>query len=155
MRMVKPVRVLWTLGLAAVVLLPLARVVFAMPQDVSIERSGSIIIFPKVVWDGTRDTIIQIANTSNNMVHARCFYVNAAPVNPLFPPGPTNPAQCNETDFDIWLTRQQPTIWVASIGRSASFSVAGVRDMIDRVGYDYGFAPGLIPPVQQGFIGEL
>ncbi len=157
MRMVKPVRVLWTLGLAAVVLLPVARVASATPQDVSIERSGSIVIFPKVVWDGTRDTIIQIANTSNNMVHARCFYVNAAPVNPLFPPGPTNPAQCFETDFDIWLTRQQPTVWVASLGRSASFMVPGIPDTVttERIGYGYGFAPGLVPPVQQGFIGEL
>jgi hypothetical protein len=24
-----------------------------------------------------RDTVIQISNTSNNMVHAHCFYVNA------------------------------------------------------------------------------
>jgi hypothetical protein len=157
--MVKPVRVLWTLGLAAVVLLPLARVASATPEDVSIERSGSIIIFPKVVWDGTRDTIIQIGNTSNNMVHARCFYVNAAPVNPLFPPGPTNLAQCNETDFDIWLTAQQPTIWVASLGRSASFSLPGFAEVTETIddpsSFDSGFAPGLIPPVQQGFIGEL
>jgi hypothetical protein len=144
MRMVKPVRVLWTLGLAAVILLPLARVASANPDDVSIERSGSIIIFPKVVWDGTRDTIIQIANTSNNMLHAHCFYVNAAPANPSFPPGPTNPAQCLETDFDVWLTRQQPTHWVASEGRSMSMD-----------GSSGGFVPGLIPPVQQGFIGEL
>jgi hypothetical protein len=149
MRMVKPVRVLWTLSLAAVVLLPLARVASATPQDVSIERSGSIIIFPKVVWDGTRDTIIQIANTSNNMVHARCFYVNAAP------PSPGSPPQCNETDFDIWLTRQQPTVWVASLGRSVSFMVPGVDQKNDTVGYYGGFAPGLIPPVQEGFIGEL
>ena len=149
MRMVKPVRVLWTLALAAVVLLPVARVAFANVNDVSTERSGSIIVFPKVVWDGTRDTIIQIANTSNNLLHARCFYVNAAPINPLFPPGPTNPAQCNETDFDVWLTRQQPTHWVASEGRSG-FGYGG--DLMNESG---GFSPGLIPPVTLGFIGEL
>jgi hypothetical protein len=152
--MVKPVRVLWTLALAAVVLLPMARVAFANVNDVSTERSGSIIVFPKVVWDGTRDTIIQIANTSNNLLHARCFYVNAAPLNPFFPPGPTNPAQCNETDFDVWLTRQQPTQWVASEGRRAFVwgSGYGGGDLIDESG---GFSPGLIPPVTLGFIGEL
>jgi hypothetical protein len=153
MRMVKPVQVLWTLALAAVVLLPLAGVAFASVNDVSIERSGSIIVFPKVVWDGTRDTIIEITNTSNNMLHARCFYVNAAPLNPLFPPGPANPAQCNETDFDIWLTLQQPTHWVVSEGRSTFVSGLGYA------GWDSmnegGFSPGLIPPVTLGFIGEL
>jgi hypothetical protein len=150
MRMVKPVRVLWTLGLAALVVLPLVRVASATPQDVSIERSGSIIIFPKVVWDGQRDTIIQISSNRNDMVHARCFYVNAAP------PSPGSPPQCYETDFEIWLTRKQPTIWVASQGRSARFMVSGDTDMVDgAVGYEYGFAPGLIPPVQEGFIGEL
>jgi hypothetical protein len=185
MHMVKPVRVLWTLGLAAVLLLPVARVASATTQDVSIERSGSIIVFPKVLWTGTcvggtndgapcttdgactggggscnlRDTVIQIANTSNNMVHARCFYVNAAPVNPSYPPGPGNPAQCNETDFDIWLTKQQPTMWVASLGRSGSaYLIPGISALSDQVlmlGYDSGFPPGLIPPVTQGFIGEL
>jgi hypothetical protein len=156
MRMVKPVRVLWTLALAAVVLLPMARVAFANVNDVSTERSGSIIVFPKVVWDGTRDTIIQIANTGNNLLHARCFYVNAAPLNPLFPPGPTNPAQCNETDFDVWLTRQQPTHWVASEGRTGFVSGFGSGnsggDLMNESG---GFSPGLIPPVTLGFIGEL
>ena len=44
------------------------------------ERSGSILIFPKVVYDGSRDTFIQISNTTNSMVHAHCFYVNAAPI---------------------------------------------------------------------------
>jgi hypothetical protein len=71
MRMVKPVQALLTLALAAVVLLPLAGVAFANVNDISTERSGSIIVFPKVVWDGTRDTIIQIANTGNNLLHAR------------------------------------------------------------------------------------
>ncbi|HEX7408476.1 MAG TPA: hypothetical protein VF515_12605, partial [Candidatus Binatia bacterium] len=117
MYMVKPVRVLWVLGIAVVGLLPLAGIASASVNDVSTERGGSIIVFPKVVWDGTRDTIIQIGNMSNSMVHAHCFYVNAAPVNPSLPPSSTNPPQWNETDFDIWLTRQQPTHWVASLGR--------------------------------------
>jgi hypothetical protein len=104
-----------------------------------------------------RDTIIQIANTTNNMVHARCFYVNAAPANPAFPVGPTNPAQCNETDFDLWLTRQQPTIWVASLGRPMTSTLPELSSNVstDSNVFDLGFAPGLIPPVTEGFIGEL
>jgi hypothetical protein len=93
-----------------------------------------------VVWDGTRDTIIQIGNTSNSLVHARCFYVNGA-----------DSAQCSETDFDIWLTRKQPTHWVASVGRLTFDDPPGS----DNNANDNGFPPGLIPPVQQGFIGEL
>lgn len=140
MHMVKPVRVLWALGIAVAGLLPLAGVASANVNDVSTERSGSIIVFPKVVWDGTRDTIIRIANTSNAMVHAHCFYVNAAPVN--------GQPQWSETDFDIWLTRQMPTHWVASVGRSFS-ALSGLTNG------NLGFFPGLIPPVSEGFIGEL
>src|SRR5262252_4015255 len=44
------------------------------------EQSASILIFPKIVFDGSRDTVIQISNTANSMVHAHCFYVNAAPL---------------------------------------------------------------------------
>src|SRR4030095_11966578 len=44
------------------------------------EQSASILIFPKVIVDGSRDTVIQISNTNNSMVHAACFYVNAAPI---------------------------------------------------------------------------
>lgn len=147
MYMVKPVRVLWVLGIAVVGLLPLAGIASASVNDVSTERGGSIIVFPKVVWDGTRDTIIQIGNMSNSMVHAHCFYVNAAPVNPSLPPSSTNPPQWNETDFDIWLTRQQPTHWVASLGRRwGSFS---------GLDGNAGLSPGLVPPVPLGFIGEL
>ena len=54
--------------------------------------------------------MIQISNTSNNMVHAHCFYVNARTV---FNGAPV----WQVTDFTIWLTRQQPTHWVASQGR--------------------------------------
>ena len=58
--------------------------------EVSTDVSGSVLVFPKVVFDGggaeDRDTIIQISNTSNNMVHAHCFYVNGALTDPLAPP---------------------------------------------------------------------
>jgi hypothetical protein len=75
------------------------------------------LVFPRVIADGTRDTIIQISNTSNSMVHAHCFYVNGELTFPDLPPGPLNPPLWTETDFDIWLTKQQPTHWVVSQGR--------------------------------------
>jgi hypothetical protein len=121
--------------------------------EVSIDVSGSVLVFPKVIWTGdpgmgmngdlalSRDTVIQITNTSNNMVHAHCFYVDARPDffgNPVW----------QITDFQIWLTRQQPTHWVASQGRSVNPG--------DGFGNDgSGLDPGAIPPVPEGFEGEL
>jgi hypothetical protein len=77
----------------------------------STERGSSILAFPKVLADGDSDTIIQITNISNNMVHARCFYVNAA-IDPF-----TGKPEWQVTDFLIWLTKQQPTHWQVSEGR--------------------------------------
>jgi hypothetical protein len=148
MRMMKRNWGLWTLGVAALGVACLGSVASAVESDVSTERSGSIVVFPKVVWDGTRDTIIQISNTGNPMVHAHCFYVNAAPQDPFQPPSVFNPPQWNETDFDIWLTKQQPTHWVVSTGRRTDF--------FDGFGNDgSGLDPGLVPPVPLGFRGEL
>jgi hypothetical protein len=139
--------------------------------QVTTERSASILVFPRVISDGTRDTIIQITNTSNSMVHAHCFYVNGAITNPDLPPDPVlNPPRWNELDFDIWLTRQQPTHWVVSLGRledpsdpecGEDFPLAVVkRGLID--GEDFflncngaGLDPGFIPPEEIPFTGEL
>lgn len=120
--------------------------------EVSTDVSGSVLVFPKVVFDGGtlvdtgqdgRDTVIQISNTSNNLVHAHCFYVNGAPDafgNPLW----------QVTDFTIWLTRQQPTHWVASEGRQVNPS-----DNFPGGQGGSGLDPGAIPPVPPGFQGEL
>src|SRR5512144_1938416 len=77
---------------------------------VTTERGASILAFPKVLASDGSDTIIQITNISNSMVHARCFYVNAA-LDFFGRP------QWQVTDFQIWLTKQQPTHWVVSSGR--------------------------------------
>lgn len=103
--------------------------------DVTIEQGASILVFPKVQADTSRDTTIQIANTGNSMVHAKCYYVNAAG------------GLWQETDFSIWLTKQQPTHWVVSRGRRVAFEPFGS----DGAGFD----PGLVPPVVVGFEGEL
>ena len=124
--------------------------------DVVTEQSASILVFPKVIADGTRDTIIQITNTSNSMVHAHCFYVNAAPVFPDLPPGPGNPPQWQEIDFDIWLTKQQPTHWVVSTGRLVDASDPRCSNNPQNFSCDgAGFDPGRVPPQVEDFEGEL
>lgn len=107
----------------------------AQAQGVSTERPGSILIFPKVVNE-TVDTIIQITNASNSLTYAHCFYVNGDTFNgqPLW----------QVTDFNLVLTRQQPTHWAASQGRA-------VNPLDGQTGLD----PGLIPPVVPGFTGFL
>lgn len=132
----------------------LALIVTAAPAsaDITTERSASILIFPKLVFDSSGlqtgtpvDTIIQISNTSNSMVFAHCFYVNAAPADPRRPPSPTNLPLWQEVDFEIFLTKQQPTHWVLSDGR--------LDDATDPV---KGFDPGRIPPAgSDPFTGEL
>jgi len=147
MRMTKRNRGLWVLGATALGVCVLASVASANPTDVTTEQGGSIVILPKVIWDGTRDTIIQLANIGNPVAQARCFYIDGGLLNPNLPPGPTNPRLWNETDFNLFLTKQQPTQWVASLGRRVgpdSFKTEG-----------YGLDPGLVPPVRKGFQGEL
>lgn len=101
----------------------------------STERPGSILIFPKVV-NTTSDTIIQITNTGNMLTHAHCFYTDGRTVN-------GRPAW-QVTDFELILTRQQPTHWSAANGRP-------FNPLDDIAGLD----PGLIPPVPPGFTGYL
>lgn len=89
------------------------------------DRPGSILIFPKVVSSATRDTTIRIANTGNLTNEIRCFYLN----------GDT----CGSIDFDLALTKQQPTHWDVSSGRTVNlldeFASSGA-----------GLDPGSIPP---------
>jgi len=124
---------------------------------VTTERGASILAFPKVLSTGAADTIIQIANTSNNMVHARCFYVNAADDDFGNP-------QWQVTDFHIWLTKQQPTSWQVSTGRfirnDDSCETVDGGDLNglfepDEDCAQAGLDPGAVPPVPEGFTGEL
>ena len=94
------------------------------------ERPGSILIFPKVVTTGTRDTVVQITNTGNMPDDLRCFYLNGE--------------SCFETDFSVSLTRQQPTVWSAGAGRR-----------VNPTDNQKGLDPGLIPPLPPNFAGAL
>lgn len=102
--------------------------------DVTTEKGSSILVFPKVRADDRFDTVIEITNTGNSMVHAHCYYVNDL-------------QDWNKIDFNIWLTKQQPTHWVVSSGRRFDPECDFAQDCS-------GFAPGLVPPVP-AFEGEL
>lgn len=117
--------------------------------QVATDEPASIVIFPRIIADGTRDTIIQLSNTSNAPVAARCWYVDGAPAG-------FGEALWTVSVFDIMLTQQQPTNWVASLGRALDPSEMPCR----RSGPDYdcygaGFDPGAVPAVPIGFTGEM
>lgn len=140
--------------------------------EVGSDRTGSILVFPKVVFDGSRDTVIQISNTSNSMTHAHCFYVNAvgfcerSSTTACLLDSDCGPAgRCRvswqEIDFELWLTKQQPTSWVAGFGRFTDPTDPACRvDFRDRSNdnfdcYGAGLDPGRVPPVAEPFAGEL
>jgi len=120
---------------------------------VTTERGASILAFPKVLADENADTIIQITNISNSMVHARCFYVDASL-------DPFGRQRWQVTDFQIWLTKQQPTSWQVSRGRFTNPTDAcqiGPNGLYvpDANCASAGLDPGAVPPVTFGFVGEL
>ncbi len=142
-------------GLIAVALVGV--LVSGASADIVTDRTASILVFPKVIANGTRDTLIQITNTGNTVVYAHCFYVNAALASRDLPPGPDNPPLWQEIDFDIALTRQQPTYWRVSTGRT---DVGAPDDPCDFVEGNYdcpnsGIDPGAVPAVVDDFVGEL
>jgi hypothetical protein len=125
----------------------------ASGQATTVE-GASVLVFPRVVVDGTWDTTIQISNSANRPLYARCFYVNGALADPTQPPGPSNPPVWASNEFSITLVRQQPTHWVASRGRPVDETDQPCGSMVgacDGAGLD----PGDVPAVSAGFAGEL
>lgn len=126
--------------------------------DVTTDQSGSVVVFPKVIADGTRDTIIQIANKGNLGTSAHCIYVNNVGTCsitgelcyvdldcPVQMSGTNACAHvCTENDFDIDLTGQQPTLWDVGLGRR-----------IDPTDGFPGIDPGLVIQPPLPFRGEL
>lgn len=134
----------------------------------STERGSSVVIFPKIIFDPSAvltdyptDTLIQITNTSNSLVHAHCYYINAAPGRPDLPVSQDNPPQWEEINFDIFLTKQQPTHWVVGRGRTQDptdpiCSGDPQTNMVtNRNCVNAGFDPGRVPLTPEPFIGEL
>jgi hypothetical protein len=118
--------------------------------DVTVDKGSSVLIFPKVIADGTFDTIIQIANTGNSMVALHCFYVN------------NFAGQCQEIDFNFFLTKQQPMHWQVSVGRPSIGVALGAFDPLPAVtalnnaGLALGHVPpvGVLPDAYQAFLGR-
>lgn len=105
--------------------------------EVTTDQPGAVLVFPKIVVDGTRDTIIQVSNASGTLVRLRCFYTARE----------TNSESQDvwvTVDFNIALTRLQPTVWLASSGRP-------VTPPGDR---PPELEPGPVPPLAN-FLGEL
>lgn len=120
--------------------------------DVTSEKTASILIFPKVISNAGVDTVIRLVNTSNSLIQVHCNYVDARLFDtvtglPCERPSLTCVPLWQETNFDLWLTRQQPTHWSVANGRRV--------DPTDGFGVDgSGFDPGHIPP-KPDFEGEL
>jgi hypothetical protein len=174
----------WLKGLG-VVLAAMALWGTQAQADVSSDKPGSVVIWPKVIADGTRDTLITLTNTRNEQAYAHCEYVqalgicsvtgsfcsvpNAAPGSP----GACEPVagnvctqQWQSADFDVVLTRQQPTIWRVSTGREDNpfLPADGACDLIppanptEPLGESCPglFLIGLVPPApDQPFRGQL
>src|SRR4030095_15880497 len=180
MRVQKRNRWLYSLG---VVLAAMALWGSRAGADVASDRPGTIVMWPKVIADGTRDTLITLTNTGNQTAFAHCQYVNGIGLCRLSGAFCTLPSaesvsepQCpdGEADvcaqfwqlqnFDIVLTRQQPTIWRVSTGRIDNPLTPADGECDDFVltqtcpGFFMGvspMSPGQVLPVGQPFRGEL
>ena len=107
--------------------------------EIGTDEPGAVLLFPKVLRTANQDTIVQISNTTGVRVSLLCLYVNGAP-----DPNTGEPLW-QVVDFQISLTRQQPTLWVASSGLGPQPTDGRAPDL----------HPGLVPPLAEGFIGEL
>lgn len=170
-----------TMLLGALGALVLAGAATVVRADVASDKPGAILIFPKVVVDpsgvlgplaGT-DTELQVVNTSNSVVAAKCFIINqtshcsntgeactAANAAEQCPGGaclpPCSP-RVAETDFFITLTKRQPISWKASEGLSNSEFPCATTNTTDP-GCIGGQSSGnsSIPGVQEvPFVGEI
>ncbi len=108
-------------------------------SDTSTDEPGSLILFPKIVSNSEEETIIQVSNAAGSAAELRCFYVNGALVDDSGIPA------WSVTDFQLKLTALQPTLWTAGDGLPPV-----PPDMRPS-----GLYPGPVPPVGDGFLGEL
>jgi hypothetical protein len=66
---------------------------------------SALVVYPLIQASATQDTIIELLNLSDGFVSVHCFYLKAD--------------TCNELDFFLSLTPQQPVSWHASSGRTS------------------------------------
>jgi hypothetical protein len=131
-------------GIAVGLLALMAGWCTAGAADVSVDEGGAILMYPKVLNAGGRDTLIQMTNSGNTLLHVHCYYTDARLQNPSLPASPQNRPIWQSVNFFLWLTRQQPTAWTVSRGRSLNPSDGSL-----------GIDPGSVPAVSSGFTGEL
>jgi len=142
-------KALVTLAAAAVALVSVA----AVRADVASDRAAAILIFPRVLYSAFQideppvfvhqgvDTVIQLTNTTNQLVSLHCFYVSANSICSLsgfvcdaehFGVGCPLPQDVclprwMETDFRVDVTAQQPLVWKVSAGlRQGDLPLDGV-----------------------------
>jgi hypothetical protein len=133
-----------------------ALIATAARAQVSTENPASVLVFPKIIADGTRDTFVQVSNAGNTQTNVSCYYVNGQLLNPGLPPGPFNQPLWQVTRFDLTLTQQQPTNWVASQGRPIDSTDPRCTQFPANFDcYGAGTDPGLVPSLAAGFTGEL
>lgn len=169
----------WLLSLGVLLAIPVV-IGGAARADLNTDEPGSLIVFPKVIADGSRDTIIHLTNTSNMAIEAHCFYTNAYGTCENDPNtvctddlGCESDDECdgqwNTINFDMRLTPQQPTFWRVSTGRGADFFAAPCRmnqtctcnvnggGNISCPGFTSSLAFGgsFVLPQGEQFIGEL
>lgn len=122
----------------------------AARADITSDQAAAILIYPKLVVDTSgvlgppTDSEVQITNTSNSIVAARCFLINTtsfctnSPVNEPIACTPETEAsttpkcgtggacvqQWTENDFRMTLTKRQPVSWKVSEGRLSDFPLS-------------------------------
>ncbi|MGH3579950.1 MAG: hypothetical protein ACRDUB_00050 [Mycobacterium sp.] len=134
------------------------------------DTGAAIVVWPKIVVDDGRDTVLQLTNQAPQPTAAHCFYVNAN--NRCTNTGEVceNSLDCQddtgffgscqagwiEINFDIILTSNQPLGWSAEAG-------LGQSDLPCKGGFGNRCTQGIgtnagtgIPPVgETPFVGEL
>ena len=144
--------------------------------DVVSDQSGAILIFPRITVDTAgvlgpaQDSVIQMTNTSNSVVSARCFYVNATGHCSGSDEPCVNSTGCNtgesclpqwtKRDFRLTLTKRQPLAWRASEGLSdlpcdgIGSPDGGCPFGLSNIGAD-GSVSSIPPVAEDPFYGEL
>jgi len=155
------------LGVAAVVGLVFAPMARAATYS---DTGAAVLVWPKIVVDSSRDTVIELTNQSSTARAAHCFYVNANTRCTNTGQVCTSSFDCREGDFfgtcapgwieinfDVFLTANQPLAWSAADGLPSS------ENPLPCPGGFFDTCPGSdtnggtrVPPVGESpFIGEL
>ena len=148
----------------------------AARADIVSDQSAAILIYPKIVVDTNgvftdgrpTNTVLQLTNTSNSVVAARCVFVDTTSRcdgDGIACTAETAAARCGSTDrciqrwvprdFRMTLTKRQPIAWDVSAGMLQFPCESGGCPFGQSNTSADGF-PSAIPPVADDpFFGEL